>query len=212
MERNRTHPAVISYGLYLYFNSRSYRCASKCLDLIIKRTHVSIWKWVQKYANYADRFKVNKHLVKEIFVDETLIQIDGQDYWLWIAYEPNINSCLMMHLSKERTIFICYHFFKQLRTRYGRKPIHTDGAHWYNDACKWLRLKHHVYGAELKNVMERFIQKIKDRTECFDDHFPCRKEKCDRQHVNNWLKMFVLYLHMGMNRIRFMKFLLIRGG
>jgi transposase-like protein len=56
--------------------------------------------------------------------------------------------------------------FKQLRTRYGRrKPIHTDGAHWYNDACKWLRLKHHVYGAELKNVMERFIQKIKDRTQ-----------------------------------------------
>jgi putative transposase len=71
----------------------------------------------------------------------------------------------MMHLSKERTIFICYHFFKQLRTRYGRKPIHTDGAPWYNDACKWLRLKHHVYGVELKNVMERFIQKIKDRTQ-----------------------------------------------
>jgi putative transposase len=70
----------------------------------------------------------------------------------------------MMHLSKERTtIFICYHFFKQLRTRYGsRKPIHNDGAHWYNDACKWLRLKHHVYGTELKNVMERFIQKIKE--------------------------------------------------
>ena len=54
----------------------------------------------------------------------------------------------MMYLSKDRrTIFICYRFFKQLRARYGsRKPIHTDGAHWYNDdACKWLRLKHHVY-------------------------------------------------------------------
>ena len=62
-------------------------------------------------------------------------------------------------------MFICYQFFKQLRNRYGRKPIFTDGAHWYNDACKWLRLKHHVYGAELKNVMERFIQKIKDRTQ-----------------------------------------------
>ncbi len=34
-----------------------------------------------------------------------------------------------------------------------------------NDACKWLRLKHHVYDSELKNVMERFIQKIKDRTQ-----------------------------------------------
>jgi transposase-like protein len=73
----------------------------------------------------------------------------------------------MMYLSKDRrTIFICYRFFKQLRARYGsRKPIHTDD-HWYNDdACKWLRLNHHVYSTELKNVMERFIQKIKDRTQ-----------------------------------------------
>jgi hypothetical protein len=36
----------------------------------------------------------------------------------------------------------------------------------YNDgACKWLRLKHQVYGNELKNKIERFIQKIKDRTQ-----------------------------------------------
>ncbi len=73
----------------------------------------------------------------------------------------------MMHLSRERTIFICYQFFKQLRNRYGRrKLIFTDGAKWYNDACKWLRLKHQVYDTELKNIMERFIHQIKDRTEC----------------------------------------------
>ena len=34
--------------------------------------------------------------------------------------------------------------------------IHIDGARWYDDACKWLRLKHIVYGTELKkNLMER---------------------------------------------------------
>ena len=118
----------------------------------------------------------------------------------------------MMHISRERTIFICYQFFKQLRKRYGRKPIFTDGARWYDDACKWLRLQHHVYGTELKNIMERFIEQIKDRTECFDDHFPCRKENCDRQHVWNWLKLFLLYLHMGMDRVRFMTLLVRNGG
>ena len=51
-----------------------------------------------------------------IFVDETLIQIDGKDYWLWIAYEPDMDLCLMMHISRERTIFVCYQFFKY----YGR--------------------------------------------------------------------------------------------
>ena len=34
-----------------------------------------------------------------------------------------------MHLSKERTIFICYQFFKQIRAKYdGKKPIYTDGV------------------------------------------------------------------------------------
>jgi transposase-like protein len=37
-----------------------------------------MWKWVQKYSNLDDRIKTDRHLqVKEIFVDETLLQIDG---------------------------------------------------------------------------------------------------------------------------------------
>lgn len=62
---------------------------------------------MQKHADVLDRFKVNKNQVKMIFVDETLIQIDGKDYyWLWIAYEPDMDLCLMMHISRERTIFV----------------------------------------------------------------------------------------------------------
>jgi putative transposase len=205
---SRTDPAVIAYGLYLYFSFRGYRFASKSLESIIKRTDVSIWKWVQKYSKLADRFKVKRHLVKEILVDETLLKVNGQAYWLWIAYEPNTKSCLMIHLSREKTIFVCYRFPKQLRTKYERKPISTDGALWYSDACKWLRLKHIVYKIEMKNLMERFIQQVKDRTECFDDHFPCRIRYYDRQHIMNWFKMYILYLHLETNRIKFTEFLL----
>ncbi|HEY6536942.1 MAG TPA: hypothetical protein VIY08_14275 [Candidatus Nitrosocosmicus sp.] len=31
----------------------------------------------------------------------------------------------------------------------------------------------------------------KDRTEYFDDYFPCKKNKCKRRLVNQWLKLFV---------------------
>jgi hypothetical protein len=80
-------------------------------------------------------------------------------------------------------------------------------AQWYIDACKWLRLKHTLF-MEQKNIMERFIQQIKDRTECFDDHFPCVKDGCNMQHVWNWLRMFLLYLHMETDRIKFTNFLI----
>ena len=62
---------------------------------------------MQKHANIVEEFSIKKSQVKVIFVDETLIQIDGgQDYWLWIVYEPNMDLCLMMHLSRERTVFV----------------------------------------------------------------------------------------------------------
>jgi transposase-like protein len=86
MNRNRTEQAIISYGLYLYFSSRIFRLASKCLSYVINRSHVAIWKWVQKYSKLAaavDRFKIKRHAVKKIlFVDETLLKVDGQNYWL----------------------------------------------------------------------------------------------------------------------------------
>ena len=102
---------------------------------------------------------------------------------------------------RKNHLCICYQFFKQLRNKFGRKPIMTDGATWYYQACRWLRMKHFIYGPNLKNKMERFVQKIKDRTKCFDDHFPCTKNDCNRLHVYNWLKLYILYIHTDMDKI-----------
>jgi transposase-like protein len=110
MKRIGTNPVMVAYSLYLdYFNSRSYRCV--CLSLTTDYnktvTCASIWKWVQKYhAHIADGFRTSKNDVKKIFVDETLIQINGQDYWLWmIAYdEPNLKTCLMVGTYQEKEL------------------------------------------------------------------------------------------------------------
>jgi hypothetical protein len=47
----------------------------------------------------------------------------------------------------------------------------------------------------LWKVMERQIEKLKDRTECFDDLFPCRSHgaRCKLKHVFNWLSLFWLH-------------------
>jgi hypothetical protein len=42
---------------------------------------------------------------------------------LWIAYEPNVDTCLIDIYIKKRDqfLYVCYQFFKQLKNRFGRK-------------------------------------------------------------------------------------------
>jgi hypothetical protein len=49
------------------------------------------------------------------------------------------------------------------------------------------------------------MQYFKDRTETFDDYYPCNsnnKQNCDLQHVYNWIKLFV-YLYMQKSETQF---------
>jgi transposase-like protein len=73
--RKRTPIALILYALYLYFSSLSLRRASHVLEPIIKRSHVAIWKWIQKYSFVLDSFDVDKHDVNSIFINETEINV-----------------------------------------------------------------------------------------------------------------------------------------
>jgi putative transposase len=49
IKRNRTPLKYIDYGLYLYFLGLSYRNTSKALAQFVKRSHVAVWKWIQRY-------------------------------------------------------------------------------------------------------------------------------------------------------------------
>ena len=104
-----------------------------------------------------------------IFVDETMIKIQGKRAWVWVAFEPGLRVFLAFRVSYNQSILDAYLFLKELRSRYGLKPIWTDDAAWYPEACRWARLEHHVYGQDWKNLIERMNQSLKDRLECFDD-------------------------------------------
>src|SRR3954447_22190920 len=95
---------------------------------------------------------------------------------------------------KETCLLQNIHFLRSLVKKYGRYPVSTDGGGtWYPQACKFLQIKHHLHSLYEKSIIERTIQYIKDRTESFDDYFPCRKEKCRLEHIINWFNLFVDY-------------------
>jgi putative transposase len=108
-----------------------------------------------------------------------------------VAIEPIDRIVLGIRISVERSMLVAERFIHELSTKYGKQSVSTDGGTWYPQACKFLKLEHHLHSKFEKSIIERTIQYIKDRTECFDDYFPCRKNKCRLEHVMRWMNLFV---------------------
>jgi putative transposase len=110
------------------------------------------------------------------------------------SIEP-IDMIIVLDISTsiERNMLIAEQFIQRLATEYGKHSVRTDGGStWYPQACKFLRLEHHLHSSFEKNIIiERTIQYIKDRTESFDDYFPCRKSKCRLEYVMRWMNLFI---------------------
>ena len=65
-------------------------------------------------------------------------------------------------------------------------------------------------------LLERAIEYVKDRTEGFDDYYPCSKSvvvDCNIVHVYRWMTLFI-FLHnlsKSQSKINILKFLIRKG-
>ena len=141
--RNRTSTIIVMYSLYLYFLGLSLRNTSKALVIFRdkKRSYVSVWNWVQKVGQY----QIYKHKrVSAFIVDETVIQVGNQHFWLWFCIEPVHSSVLGIYISEERNMLVAEKFIKSLVDKYGKHTVYTDGGTWYDEACNIIGLKNTI--------------------------------------------------------------------
>ena len=95
-KRNRTSSWYIESGLYLYFLGLSTRGVSKALFFLnkVKRSHVAIWKWIQKY--HPKKILSKRKRISEYVIDETILKVGSEYIWLWIAIEPENRQILAL--------------------------------------------------------------------------------------------------------------------
>jgi putative transposase len=77
-------------------------------------------------------------------------------------------------------MFVAERFLSNVIKQYGKNirflPVAVLGI--YPQARQFLKLNHHhIHSSYEKSIIERMMQYIKGRTECFDDYFPCRKKE-----------------------------------
>jgi|SRR5918995_1200326 putative transposase len=210
-ERERTSAELVMYALYLYFLGLSFRNTSKALEPFReKRSHVAVWNWVQRFN--PKMIYSGKTRVTAFVIDETMIQIGGNEAWLWIAIEPVRSTVLGVYLSRHRNMLVAEAFLSSLIEIYGRRTVYSDGGTWYPEACSSLGLKHRLHTPFEKSLIERAIQYFKDRSEHFDDYYPCIKSGCDLSHVYKWLGLFVFMRNAMIANIKFSTLRYVIGG
>jgi transposase-like protein len=112
-ERNRTSNYIVLYSLYLYYLGLSLRNTSKALVLFRddKRSYVSVCSYIQKFGSC--RIYKRKRICAFI-IDETIIQIGNQHFWLWICIEPVHRSVLRIYISQNRKCLLLKNSFDLL--------------------------------------------------------------------------------------------------
>ena len=128
-KRNRTPSYDIGHALYLYFLGLSLRNAAKAMLYLhkVKRSHVAIWKGIQKRHPKMISLKGKK--IGEHVVDETLIKAGSDLVWLWVVVEPENSQTLALSISKERNMLVAAErFLSGLVKMHGRHPVSTDGG------------------------------------------------------------------------------------
>jgi len=178
------------YSLYLYFLGLSLRNTSKALVIFRdeKQSYVSVWNWIQRFGS-SQIYKRKR--VTAFIVDETIIQIGKQHFWLWLCIKPINSSVLGIYISEMRNMLVAEKFIRSLVSKYGKHTVYTDGGTWYDQAFNVIGLKHYLHSPIQKSLMERVNQYLKDRIESFDDYYPCRQEECNIFHVHNWIQFFI---------------------
>ena len=193
VERERTPTELVMYALYLYFLGLSFRNTSKALEPFReKRSHVAVWNWVQRFN---PKSIYSRKRVTAFVIDETMIQVGGNEAWLWIAIEPVRSTVLVgvYFLSRHRDMLIDESFLRSLIKIYGRHTVYSDDGcgTWYPEACSsFPRTLHRLHTSFLKKAsLKELSNTLKiDRTEHFDDYHPCIRFGCDNlSHVYKWL-------------------------
>ena len=105
-EKNKTSTLVVMYSLYLYFLGLSLRNISNALIIFQneKRSHVSVWNWIQRFCS-AQIY--NKHRrISAFIIDETMIQIGSENCWLWVVLNQYENLYLEFTYQRKETCLL----------------------------------------------------------------------------------------------------------
>jgi len=122
----------------------------------------------------------------QIAVDETVIRIDGQQYWLYASVNPNSNEFLHIRLFPTTTTALAERFLQELREKHDVEEAMflVDHDQHLKTALQRVGLRFQTVRHGNRNAVERVFREIKRRTFSFSNSF----SQSSRQQRNRGCK------------------------
>jgi putative transposase len=188
VERERTPRQAIEVGIQLHLAGLSLSNTKQRLEKLgVKRSRTAIHNWVQK----ADLQPTSDEAPNQIAVDETVIRINDERYWLYAAVDPETNKFLHARLFQTRTTQLTLLFLRELRDKQQveQATFLVDGAHHLKAALDRLGLRFQIRRHGNRNAVERVFREVKRRTSSFSDTF----SNVEPPTAESWLQAFAVW-------------------
>jgi transposase-like protein len=185
LEREATPESAMKLGIRLHLAGLSLSDTSRILELVgVKRCRSTIYNWVQK----AELQPTDGANPDHVAIDETVIQLNDERFWLYAAVGPGTNRLLHVRLYPTRTQALTELFLAELREKHqvDDAVFPVDGAPWLQAACHrhGLRFQHETRGN--RNSVERVFRELKRRTNQFSNCF----SHAGADSAEQWLQAF----------------------
>jgi putative transposase len=188
VERERTPQHAIEVGIQLHLAGLPLSNTKQALEKLgVERSRTAIHNWVQK----ADLQPTSDTVPNQIAVDETVIRVNGEQYWLYAAVNPATNEFLHVRLFQTLTTQLTLLFLRELREKQQveQATFLVDGAHHLQTALTRLGLRFQYVRHGNRNSVERVFREVKRRTSSFANAF----RNAELETAESWLQAFAVW-------------------
>jgi putative transposase len=185
IEREATPRFLMKLSIQLHLAGLSLSNTVSVLEIFgVERARSTVHNWVHK----ADLQPEDGRSPDHVAVDETVIQLNDERYWLYAAVDPDTNELLHTTLEPTRTNVLSHRFLAELREKHGVDDavFLIDGAPQLKDACSRHGLDFRIERHGNRNSVERVFREVKRRTTSFSNCF----SNADADTADDWLRSF----------------------
>ncbi|ADB63038.1 Transposase and inactivated derivatives-like protein (plasmid) [Haloterrigena turkmenica DSM 5511] len=187
VERERTPCQQMALGIRFHLAELSIlNTVLKLEKFGVERSHKVVHDWVQK----ADLQPVTDANPNHVTFDETVIRIDGRQYWLYAEADPETNKIHHTRLFSTTTTVLTERFLRESIEKHDveNAVFLVDGTQHLQSELRRRGLRFRYEKQENWDAIERIFREIKRCTSLFSNCFSHVKPST----AESWLQSFAV--------------------